>query len=65
MLTRDRLVVKLPRARVEELIASGEGAPFDAGKGHPMKEWLTVAVDASDTKWRSLAREALAFVGSK
>ena len=65
MLTRGRLVVKLPRARVDELIASADGERFDAGKGRPMKEWLTVAAAASDAKWRSLAREALTFVGSK
>jgi hypothetical protein len=62
MLTRGRLVVKLPAARVGALIASGTGGPFDAGKGRPMKEWLTVLVDDEET-WLVLAREALAFVG--
>jgi hypothetical protein len=35
------LVVKLPRARVEELIATGVGRPF-APAGRVFKEWLSV-----------------------
>jgi len=61
MLTRDDLVLKLPRARVAELLASGEGRPFDAGKGTPMKEWVVV-VDEDPRIWRELAEEAFAFV---
>jgi hypothetical protein len=64
MLTRGRLVVKLPRARVAELISSGDGEPFDAGKGSPMKEWLVVGDDADDAAWRMLAEEAHGFVAS-
>jgi TfoX/Sxy family transcriptional regulator of competence genes len=59
MLSHDRLVVKLPRARVAELIAAGQGEPFDAGKGRPMKEWLVVAGD--DQAWKELSEEALSF----
>jgi hypothetical protein len=58
------MVVKLPRARVEELIATGAGAPFHAGKDRPMKEWLTVTGDDPAT-WRELAEQALEFVGSQ
>ena len=63
MLTRDELVLKLPRSRVAELVRSGEGRPFDAGKGTPMKEWVVVVDDDLDT-WRALAAEALAFVSA-
>jgi hypothetical protein len=63
MLTGGELVVKLPRARVAELLASGEGRPFDAGKGTPMKEWVVVADDDPDV-WRELAEEAFAFVSA-
>ena len=59
MLTRGRLVVKLPRVRVADEIAGGGGEAFDAGKGRPMKEWLVVA-DADDDGWRTFAEEALA-----
>ena len=64
MLTGGRLVVKLPRGRVETLIASEIGEPFDAGKGRPMKEWLTVSTDDEQT-WLALTREALDFVGKR
>jgi hypothetical protein len=61
MLVNDRLVVKLPVGRVAELISSGDGVPFDAGKGKPMKEW--VGLTANDAGCRQLVAEAMAFVG--
>jgi len=63
MLTREELVLKLPKSRVVELVASGAGRPFDAGKGTPMKEWVVVADDDLDT-WLALAEEALTFVSA-
>ena len=63
MMAGGRLVVKLPRDRVTTLIGSGAGAPFDAGKGRAMKEWLTVTADDEES-WLALAREALDFVRS-
>ncbi len=63
MVTGGRLVVKLPRHRVDALVADGTGAPFDSGKGRPMKEWLAVGADDHET-WLALAHEALAFVRS-
>ncbi|HEY3007696.1 MAG TPA: hypothetical protein VGJ63_06455 [Micromonosporaceae bacterium] len=64
MLAGGRLVVKLPRARVDALVAAGEGVRFDAGKGTPMREWLSVD-PTSDLAWEPLAREALAFAGHR
>ena len=61
MLVNDQLVVKLPAGRVAELISSGDGLPFDAGKGKPMKEWVALSVD--DDGCRELVAEAMAFVG--
>ena len=61
MLVRGSLVLKLPKARVAELIGAGIGGPFDAGKGKPMKEWVTIL--AVPAKWAALAREARRFVG--
>jgi TfoX/Sxy family transcriptional regulator of competence genes len=64
MLVKGKLVVKLPKHRVEELIADGSGSAFDPGHGRVMKEW--VAVDPSDAaQWLRLAEEARAFVTPK
>jgi hypothetical protein len=53
------LVVKLPKARVAELIDAGVGEPF-APAGKVFKEWLAVPrVDRR--RWRSLLREGVAF----
>jgi hypothetical protein len=59
----DGLVLKLPGARVTQLIASGDGTPFDGGKGKPMKEWVVIGPTAED-HWLDLAKEALSFVGA-
>ena len=65
MLTpRGEFVVKLPRARVEALVAAGDGVRFDPGHGRPMKEWLAMAPD-SEADWLALAREARAFVAER
>lgn len=62
MLVRGRLVLKLPEARVSALVAAGAGVPFDANKGTPMREWLSLGPE-SGRDWVPLAREALAFAG--
>lgn len=64
MLVRGSLVVKLPRKRVDELVASGEGTRFDPRGGRPMTEWL-VLDPASRQDWLALATEALQYVGAK
>lgn len=64
MLVRGRLVVKLPKARVDALITSGDGQRYDPRQdGRLMKEWL-VLEPASNQDWLTLAREAMEFVGS-
>ncbi len=64
MLVRGCLVVKLPRGRVDELVAAGEGTRFDPRGGRPMTEWLVL--DPSSTLgWLPLAAEAMQFVGKQ
>ncbi len=54
------LVVKLPRERVDELVAAGDGLAFAPAK-KVFREW--VQVPARDEKlWKSLLTEGLAFV---
>lgn len=61
MLSRGELVVKLPKERVDALVASGQGKPFDPGHGRVMKEWVTIAPDQG-RRWAKLAQEARQFV---
>ena len=64
MLSGGRLVVKLPRQRVDALVAAGEGERFDPRRdGRLMKEWLSLA-STSPLDWLALAREARTFVAS-
>lgn len=60
MASQGEFVVKLPRARVDELIEAGDGERWEPGPGRVMKEWL--AVDAEGPDWLGLAKEAYAFV---
>ena len=53
-------VVKLPKLRVDEMIAAGDGERFEPGPGRVMKEWLVFS--GATTRWLDLAREACAFV---
>jgi hypothetical protein len=48
------LVAKLPKARVDELVAAGEGTRFDPRKnGRVMKEWLVAPAGATGWPWRA------------
>lgn len=64
MLTRGRLVVKLPKARVDALVGSGWGERFDANRGRPMKQWLMID-PAHEDDWPVLAQEAYGFIASR
>ena len=64
MLVRGRLVVKLPARRVDALVEAGDGVHFDANKGTPMREWLSLDPGSSQD-WLALACEALDFARSR
>ena len=56
----DGIVVKLPRERVDELIAAGSGASF-APAGKIFKEWVLVE-SFDEQRWTALLRESISFV---
>jgi hypothetical protein len=60
MLSKGNYVVKLPKERVNKLLNSGEGLPYDPGNGRIMKEWVIIPIEHSD-KWIEYASEAKAF----
>ena len=65
MLVRGRLVVKLPKARVDALVASGDRERFDPRHdGRLMKEWIILEPTTTE-KWLPLAQEAREFVAAK
>ena len=65
MLSAGRLVVKISRQRVDQLVSAGDGERFDPRRdGRLMQEWFCLA-PSSSLEWLPLIEEALAFVGSK
>jgi hypothetical protein len=57
------LLVKLPVARVNELIQSGAAEPF-APSGRRFREWASIDSGRSEI-WSALLDEALAFVAAQ
>ena len=59
--SKNVLVLKLPKARVNQMVQDGLGDYFDPGHGRKMKEWLEYR-GASET-WFDIVHEARNFVG--
>ncbi len=55
------LVVKLPKQRVQELIAEGAGLPFAPAK-RVFSEWVQVP-QTEHERWEALIDESIDFVG--
>ncbi|TMK93392.1 MAG: TfoX/Sxy family protein [Actinobacteria bacterium] len=64
MVSRGELVVKLPRERVDELVAAGAGHRFDPGHGRLMKEWVALR-PADEPACAAYMGEARSFVGAR
>jgi hypothetical protein len=65
MLSGGQLVLKLPKTRVDALIATGMGERFDPRRdGRVMKEWAMLALSHAE-HWMALAQEALDFVAGQ
>lgn len=60
MVVKGKLVVKLPKSRVDELVSAKAGTHFEPGPGRVMKEWIAISSNKLDPV--SLAREAFTFV---
>jgi hypothetical protein len=59
--SKDQLIVKLPKDRVDALVASGNGVRCDMGRG-PMNEWIAIN---EKSNWLGTAKESLKFVSQK
>jgi len=59
-LSTGNLIVKLPKGRVAELIAAGDGSDF-APAGRVFREWVAVREFDPET-WANLVEESIAFV---
>ncbi len=59
--SKKKLIVKLPRDRVDELTVQGIGEHWDAGRGRPLKEWLVLR-SKSKSDWLLFARESMEYI---
>jgi TfoX/Sxy family transcriptional regulator of competence genes len=62
--SRGRLIVKLSKPQVDNLIASGQGEPCVMGQGRVMREWVVVGGQHLD-EWHSLAKQSKEFVSGQ
>jgi hypothetical protein len=63
VLTKGRLLLKLPSERVDTLVTENLADRFSTGAGRPMKEWVTIA-PSNAALWMQLSDEARRYVSS-
>jgi len=61
--TADDVIVKLPAARVGELVETGQGLPCSPRPGRPMKEWVQIPAPDEES-CLSYVLEARSFVSA-
>ncbi|TFV89280.1 hypothetical protein E4P40_08870 [Blastococcus sp. CT_GayMR20] len=59
---QEQLVVKLPPARLTELVEAGQAAPFEPMEGRAMNGWV---VAGDPAQWSGLVEEAREFVAAE
>jgi TfoX/Sxy family transcriptional regulator of competence genes len=68
MCRKGDLVVKVPKDRVDQLVAARKGTRFEPADGRIMKEWIVIpakAIQAKKEDWQKLSQEAYSFVKQK
>ena len=58
----EQLVVKLPPARLQELVAAGHAVPFEPMEGRRMNGWVLLG---EGVDWAPLTEEARTFVAAQ
>lgn len=58
----EQLVVKLPPARLTELVEAGHGQPFEPMEGRRMNGWIVLS---ESVDWPPVVEEARAYVAAQ
>lgn len=64
LVSRERLVLKVPAAQAVALVAAGDAVPFEPSPGRRMKEWVALTPPADLNRWRRLTADARGYVAS-
>lgn len=64
MFYKGQLLVSLPAERVDEIVAAGEGLPFDPGTGTVMKNRVLIP-DTRKESWVEICEESLRLFDKK